>query len=74
MSKVDDVLKILTLMGIPKAQQNDRSALTLLAVLDVKKKTPWKDAKERPIIIHDIMGFISENYKVTYAENSRETI
>ena len=74
MSKIDDALKILTLMGIPKAQQNDRSALTLLAVLDVKKKTPWKDAKERPIIIHDIMGFISENYKVTYAENSRETI
>jgi adenine-specific DNA-methyltransferase len=74
MSKVEDALKILTLMGIPKAQQNDRSALTLLAVLDVKKKTPWKDAKERPIIIHDVMGFISENYKVTYAENSRETI
>lgn len=74
MSKVDDALKILTLMGIPKAQQNDRSALTLLAVLDVKKKTPWNDAKERPIIIHDVMGFISEYYKVTYAENSRETI
>ncbi|MDO9323472.1 MAG: BsuBI/PstI family type II restriction endonuclease, partial [Methanoregula sp.] len=74
MSKIDDALKILTLMGIPKAQQNDRSALTLLAVLDVKKKTPWKSAKERPIIIHDIMGFIKENYAITYAENSRETI
>src|SRR5208337_4734087 len=74
MSKIDDASKILTLMGIPKAQQNDRSALTLLAVLDVKEKTPWKDAKERPIIIHDIMGFISENYNLTYAENSRETI
>lgn len=61
-------------MGIPNAQQNDRSALTLLAVLDVKKKTPWKSAKERPIIIHDVMGFIKENYAITYAENSRETI
>jgi adenine-specific DNA-methyltransferase len=74
MSKIKDALKVLTLMGIPKAQQNDRSALTLLAVLDVKKKTPWKDARERPIIIHDIMGFINENYAITYAENSRETI
>ena len=74
MSKIDDALKILTVMGIPKAQQNDRSALTLLAVLDVKKKTPWKNAKERPIIIHDIMGFIKENYAIPYAENSRETI
>lgn len=74
MSKVDDAVKILTMMGIPKAQQNDRSALTLLAVLDVKKRTPWKDARERPIIIHDIMGFISKNFQVNYAENSRETI
>jgi len=61
-------------MGIPKAQQNDRSALTLLAVLDLNKEKPWKDAKERPIIIHDIMGFIKENYEISYAENSRETI
>jgi adenine-specific DNA-methyltransferase len=74
MSKIDDALKILTFMGIPKAQQNDRSALTLLAVLDVRKKTPWKNAKERPIIIHDVMEFIKENYATTYAENSRETI
>ncbi len=74
MSKINEALNILTLMGIPKAQQNDRSALTLLAVLDIKKKTPWKNAKERPIIIHDIMGFIKENYAITYAENSRETI
>jgi len=74
MSKVDDAIKILTMMGIPKAQQNDRSGLTLLAVLDIKKRTPWKNARERPIIIHDIMGFISENYQVNYAENSRETI
>ncbi len=74
MSKINEALNILTLMGIPKAQQNDRSALTLLAVLDIKKKTPWKNVKERPIIIHDIMGFIKENYAITYAENSRETI
>lgn len=74
MTKIDDALKILTSMGIPKAQQNDRSALTLLAVLNIKKKNLWKDAKERPIIIHDIMGFIKENYAIAYAENSRETI
>lgn len=74
MRKMEEALTILTSMGVPSAQQNDRSALTLLAVLDVKKKTSWKNAKERPIIIHDIMGFIKENYGITYAENSRETI
>lgn len=74
MTKKDEALKILELLGIPRAQQNDRSALTLLAVLDVKEKSRWNEAKERPIIIHDIMGFIKHNYGIIYAENSRETI
>jgi adenine-specific DNA-methyltransferase len=73
MSKIDDALRILKLMGVPKAQQNDRSALTLLAVLNVTEDTPWENSSERPIIIHDIMGFIKENYEIPYAENSRET-
>lgn len=74
MSKIAETLAILKSMGIPKAQQNDRSALTILAVLDVKEETPWKKAKDRSMIIHDIMVFIKEHYQVNYAENSRETI
>lgn len=74
MSKINQGLEILIKMGIPKAQQNERSSLTLLAVLDIKERSPWANGKKRLIRIHDILGFIEENYKKKYAENTRETI
>jgi len=74
MGKTDEALAILKAFGLPKAQQNERSALTLLALIDLKEDTPWSKAKSRIIRIHDILVFIQENYKKTYAENTRETI
>ncbi|MCB4790271.1 MAG: restriction endonuclease [Elusimicrobia bacterium] len=74
MSKIKQGLDILIKMGIPRAQQNERSSLTLLAVLNIKERSPWSSAKKRLIRIHDILGFIEYNYKKKYAENTRETI
>lgn len=74
MGKIKEGLDILVKVGIPRAQQNERSSLTLLAVLDLKKNTPWGQAKKRIIRIHDILVFIQKNYKKKYAENTRETI
>ncbi|UUX91993.1 BsuBI/PstI family type II restriction endonuclease [Methanoplanus endosymbiosus] len=74
MAKTDEALEILNKLGIPKAQLNDRSALTLLAIVGLKEGSDWGKAVQRSIIIHDIMNFIRENYHVDYAENSRETI
>ena len=74
MGKIDEALSILKTLGLPKAQQNERSALTLLALLDLKKSSPWPKAKSRLIRIHDILKFIQENYGKQYAENTRETI
>ncbi len=74
MGKIKEGLDILVKVGVPRAQQNERSALTLLAVLDLKKSTPWAGARKRIIRIHDILVFIQENYKKRYAENTRETI
>lgn len=61
-------------LGMPREQQNERSGLTLLAILDLKEDTPWGEAKKRIIRIHDILIFIQEHYKKQYAENTRETI
>lgn len=74
MSKINDALVILKALGLPKAQQNERSALTLLALLDLKADTPWSESKKRNIRIHDILIFIQTNYGKKYAENTRETI
>ena len=74
MGKIDEALSILKALGLPKAQQNERSALTLLALVDLKKNSPWSKAKSRLIRIHDILAFIQKNYGKQYAENTRETI
>ncbi len=74
MSKVDEGVAILKAMGMPRAQQNERSALTLLAMVDMKEDSPWSQAKQRTIRIHDILLFIQEHYGRQYAENTRETI
>jgi hypothetical protein len=74
MTKTDEGIEILKFLGLPRAQQNERSALTLLALVDLKEKTPWSNAKKRTIRIHDILIFIQKNYGRKYAENTRETI
>ncbi len=74
MGRIEEALSILKELGFPKGQQNERSALTLLALLDLKKNTPWSKAKSRQIRIHDILKFIQEKYGRSYAENTRETI
>lgn len=74
MSKINDAKKILLGLGLPIKQQNDRSAGTLLALLDVKKRISWKKANNQLIGIHSIIKFLNSNYDFSYAENTRESI
>lgn len=74
MDKIKKGIEILKSFGLPRAQQNERSGLTLLAIVDIGPKSEWKKAKIRAIRIHDILLFIQEKYKKKYAENTRETI
>lgn len=74
MSKINEAVAILKALGLPKAQQNERSALTLLALMDLKEDAPWSESKKRAIRIHDILVFIQEHYGKQYAENTRETV
>lgn len=73
MNKLEQAKDILEKIGMPKAQQADLCAYTLLALLNIKEKSKWNAASNEYIRIHDIMEFIKQNYGVTYAENSRET-
>lgn len=73
MSKVTEAAAILAALGLPRAQQNDRSALTLLALANIKARTPWKDAESPLLRTVDIMAFIRDEHGKDYAPNSRET-
>lgn len=71
--KIDEALNILKSLGLPKAQQNERSALTLLALLYLKPGDKWCEVSSHLIGITPIMEFCRENYGRAYAPNTRET-
>ena len=72
--KIEAALAILKSIGMPGAQQNERSALTLLALIDVKSETQWQDANNPLIGITPIMNFAANHYGKQYAPNTRETV
>ncbi len=74
MSKIEEATEILAALGLPRAQQNERSALTLLALAQLRPKGSWKTVRQPMLRIWDIMGFMREVYGKDYAANSRETI
>jgi len=71
--KIKNAIKILVDMELPKAQQNDRSALTLLALLGIKPNSKWIDAQSPLMGITPIMDFARDHYGKEYAPNTRET-
>lgn len=71
--KIDEALQIVKALGMPKGQHNDRSALTLLALLDLKSDGEWSELDKPLMGITPIMDFTREHYGREYAPNSRET-
>ena len=73
MDKLETAKTLLTQIGMPAKQQSMICVFTLLAMANVRKDTPWSEATNEWIPIHDIIAFTSDCYDVVYAENSRET-
>lgn len=71
---VNAALQILIFLGLPRAQQNERSALCLLALLNLTPGKKWSDAENPLIGITPIMDWARKHYGKTYAPNTRETI
>lgn len=74
MSKLEDTKKLLAALRVPQKQQSDMCCYTLLAIAGLKNGDKWEDATNEWIRIHDVIAFTRDNYGVSYAENSRETI
>lgn len=70
---IDEALVILQDLDFPRAQQNERSALTLLAPMNLTPSKTWKDAEAVMIGIRAILDFCRSHYGKPYAENTRET-
>lgn len=71
--KIEEALQILKDFRLPSAQLNERSALCLLALVEILPGSSWKNANQRLIGVTPIMEFAKEYYKKHYAPNSRET-
>ena len=71
--KVKAANQLLISLGFPRAQQNERSALCLLALLDLTPSKSWLNAENPLIGITPIMEWARQYYAKEYAPNSRET-
>ncbi len=71
---IDAALQILADLDFPRAQRNERSAMTLLALLDLRPARGWKDATDALMGITPVMDWIRTHYGKAYAPNTRETI
>lgn len=74
MSKIDEARDILEQLGLPPAQRNDISCLTLLALASLGEDDPWSGVSKPSLTIHQILGFMRDTYGREYAENTRETV
>ncbi|RJQ52420.1 MAG: restriction endonuclease [Nitrospiraceae bacterium] len=72
--KIKETLEILDTLGFPRQQQNDRSALTLLSLLDLKPEDAWISASDPLMGITPMMDFIAMHYGKRYAPKTRETV
>src|SRR5574344_1106536 len=72
--KINEALNILKDLGLPIAQQNERSALCLLALCDMQPTYLWEQSSQPLMGITPMMDWFKTHYQKDYAPNSRETV
>ncbi len=71
---IDHAKDILTQIGLPRAQLNERSALVLLAILDMTPARKWNEAASPLVGITPIMDWLTAHFDKKYKPNTRETV
>lgn len=66
--------EVLKELKLPKAQTNERAALTLLSLGRVGSNQTLKDARSDPYRTVDLIDFINAEYGKNYKPNTRESI
>ena len=72
--KIREALGVLEILDFTRQQQNERSALTLLSLLNLKPADAWESASAPLIGITPMMEFFAVHYGKKYAPNTRETV
>lgn len=70
---ISDAIDLLAALGMPGAQRNERSALCLLALLNLTPGKKWEESENPLMGITPIMDWARRHYKKDYAPNTRET-
>jgi hypothetical protein len=61
-TRLEEARAVLVDLGLPRAQQNERTALCLLALLDLAPRKKWGQAASPRIGITPIMEWSREHY------------
>jgi len=72
--RIAESLVILKALGVPREQQNERSALTLLALLGLTPINAWAEATDALLGITEMMDYFRDHFRKSYAANTRETV
>lgn len=74
MASVEEAKIILKALGLPRAQSNEMSALTLISLCALGPDDPWSSATRiRCTVTKGIMDYVREKFGKNYAPNTRET-
>jgi type II restriction enzyme len=71
---IDEATNALREFGIGRDQLNERSAMTLLALLQLKDGDSWEQATNPMLGTRAIMDWIRDQFGIAYKPNTRETI
>lgn len=72
--KIAQAIAVLADLGLPRAQQNERTALVLLSIYDLQPDYSW-DAGTAPMLgITQMMDVFRDRWGKDYAPNTRETV
>jgi hypothetical protein len=72
--RIAEAQEILTALGLPREQKNERAALTLLALVDLTSTNAWSAAANPLMGVTPIMEFAAKHYRKKWAPNTRETV
>ena len=70
---IEEAYQILVSLGLPRAQHNERSALSLFALLNLTPSKTWAQVENPLVGITPIMDWSRIHYAKEYAPNTRET-